>query len=92
MNIVTLRGKDKFKLKSVLYIEDSTGKKRMCCNYEMDRGFKNSLKIIFEGYAKHDVLRVKEEYTFKSLMNMFDDRRIFLQGVCFLDKQFEKNA
>jgi len=89
MNIITINGKDEFKLKSVTYIEDSQGKKRMCCNYELFRGPKNSLKILFEGYAKNDVLRVKDTYTFKSLMRMFDDRRIFLQGVTFLDGQFE---
>lgn len=88
MNIISVTGKDVFNLKSIVYVEDSAGKKRMCCNYELCRGPKNSLKILFEGYAKHDVLRVKDTYTFKSLMSMFDDRRIYLQGVCYLDNQF----
>lgn len=92
MNIVTLKGQDKFELKQIMYLEDAEGKKRMCCNYELNRGPKGSLKIVFEGYAKRDVLRVKKTYTFKSLMTMFDDRRIYMQGVCYLDKQFEKNA
>lgn len=92
MNILSLTGDDEFKLKSVVYIEDAAGKKRMCCNYEKFVGPKNSLKIVFEGYAKSDVLRVKDTYTFKSLMRMFDDRRIFLQGVLFLDGQFEDKS
>jgi len=89
MNIITINGKEEFKLKSILYIEDSKGQKRMCCNYEAFRGPRNSMKIIFEGYAKNDVLRIKDTFTFKSLMRMFDDRRIFLQGVTYLDGQFE---
>ena len=92
MNIITINGKDEFKLQTITYIEDAKGKKRMCCNYELYHGPKNSLKITFEGYAKGDVLRVKDTYTFKSLMRMFDDRRIFLQGVTFLDGQFEDKA
>ena len=92
MNIVNVKGSDEFKLKTILYIEDASGKKRMCCNYERFVGPKNSLSIVFEGYAKHETLRVKETYTFKSLMSMFDDRRIYLKGALFLDEQFEKNA
>lgn len=90
MNVITVTGKDVFKLKSIVYVEDSAGKKRMCCNYELFRGPKNSLHILFEGYAKHDVLRVKDEYSFRSLMSMFDDRRFYIQGVCYLDGQFEE--
>lgn len=88
MNILSLTGKDEFKLKTILYIEDKEGKKRMCCNYERFVGPKNSLSVVFEGYAKHDTLRVKDTYTFKSLMSMFDDRRIYLKGALFLDGQF----
>ena len=88
MNIVNVKGSDEFKLKTVIYIDDAAGKKRMCCNYERFVGPKNSLSIVFEGYAKHDTLRVKETYTFKSLMSMFDDRRIYLKGALFLDDQF----
>lgn len=89
MNIITVMGDEKFKLKSVVYVEDSKGQKRICCNYELLRGPKNSLHIVFEGYAKRDVLRVKDTYSFKSLMSMFDDRRIYIQGVTYLDGQFE---
>lgn len=90
MNILSIKGNEEFKLNTITYAADSKGKERMVCNYELYRGPKNSLRIVFEGYAKSDILRVREKYTFKSLMSMFEDRRIYLQGSMFLDGQFEK--
>lgn len=89
MNILNINGNEVFKLHTITYGSDSKGKERMVCNYELYRGPKNSFKITFEGYARRDILRVRETYTFKSLMSMFEDRRIYLQGVLFLDGQFE---
>lgn len=91
MDIVTIKGKDKFTLSSVVYTSDAKGEQRVCCNYSMLTGPKGSLKITFEGYAIKDVVRIKKEYPFKSLLKMFDDRRIYLQGVHYLDGQFEKH-
>ena len=88
MNILNINGNEVFKLHTITYGADSKGKERMICNYELFRGPKNSFKITFEGYAKRDILRVRDKYTFKSLMSMFDDRRIYTQGVIFIDGQF----
>lgn len=92
MNIVNIKGDEVFKLHTITYGSDSKGKERMVCNYELYRGPKNSFKITFEGYAKNNILRVRDQYTFKSLMSMFEDRRIYLQGVLFLDGQFNENS
>ena len=90
MRVLEIKGKEVFKLGTITRAADAEGKERMVCNYELLTGPKNSLKIVFEGYAPRDTLRVKEQYTFKSLLSMFNDRRIYLQGVIFLDGQFEK--
>ena len=85
-----ISGKDVFKLSSAHYIPDTEGKKRICVVYKTHRGPSDALEISFEGYAKNDSVKVKEEYTFASLMKMFEDRRIYFSGVEFLDRQFEK--
>lgn len=87
---VKISGTEKFKLSSAHYIEDANGEKRICVVYKTQRGPKNTLDISFEGYSKSDMVRIKEEYSFASLMKMFDDRRIYFNGVIFLDRQFEK--
>lgn len=90
MDILKIKGDELFTLERVSYVPDSKGVERLVCDYYLTRGPKSSLKIVFEGYAKSDILRVKKQFTFKSLMNMFDDRRIYPQGVMYLDGQFEK--
>lgn len=89
MNILNIKGTDVFKLDRVSYGCDCKGEERMVCDYKFTTGPKGSLEITFEGYAKKDTLRIKKEFTFKSLMNMFDDRRLYMKGVKFLDGQFE---
>ena len=89
MNLLNVNGNDLFELENVTSIADANGKKRICCNYVLFKGYKNCLKITFEGYADKNTVRIKSNYKFKSLMNMFSDRRVYLQGVCFLDNQFE---
>ena len=92
MHIIDIDGNDEFELESVTYLPDADGKKRIVCNYCLLCGPKGSLKITFEGFAKDDKVRIKHKFKFKILSRMFDDRRIYFQGVKFLDKQFEKNA
>ena len=87
---VKIGGNEKFKLSSAHYIESADGKKKICVVYKTQKGPKNALDISFEGYAKSDTVRIKEEYSFASLMKMFEDRRIYFSGVVFLDGQFEK--
>lgn len=89
MKVVEISGNDDFELDSIHYLPDADGKKRIVCNYSMLCGPKGSLKITFEGFAKDDKVRIKEKFKFKYLVKMFEDRRIYLQGVKFLDNQFE---
>lgn len=89
MKVIDIKAEDVFTLDRVSYGSDSKGEERMVCDYVMRTGVKNSLEIVFEGYAKRDVLRVKKQYKFKSLLSMFDDRRLYFKGVVFMDGQFE---
>jgi hypothetical protein len=92
MNILSIKGNELFELENVKYDYDSEGKRRIVCNYSKSYGPKGSLKVVFEGFATGEVLRIKNEFTFKSLTTMFKDRRIYLQGVIFMDGQFEKSV
>jgi hypothetical protein len=87
---VKIMGKEKFKLSSAHYIEDAKGEKRICVIYTSAKGYKGALEIKFEGFAKSKNVMINEEYSFASLMKMFEDRRIYFAGVVFLDHQFEK--
>ena len=92
MKIIEVGGNDEFVLKSVVYVADKDGKMKVCVNYSLFVGPKNSLEMIFEGFATEEVVRVKPKYKFSSLMRMFKDRRIYFNGVKYLDGQFEKKA
>ena len=87
---IKIAGKEKFKLGKVLMAADAEGKVIICVNYCIHRGPKNSLSLTFEGFAKNESVKIKEEYSFASLMKMFDDKRIYPTGVVFLEGQFEK--
>lgn len=90
MHLIDIKGSEVFKLASVTIAHDSNGKERLCANYELLKGPKGSLKIVFEGYVFKNHCIIKPQYKFKSLLKMYDDRRIYLQGVHYLDGQFEK--
>lgn len=88
MKLLEIKGTDVFTLHTITRAADASGKERMVCNYELFVGPKNSLRIIFEGYAKSDELRVKDTATYSELCRKYNDRRIYLQGTLFLDGQF----
>lgn len=88
MKLLEIKGTDVFKLHTITRAADAAGKERMVCNYELFIGPKNSLRIIFEGYAKSDYLGVTETATYATLCRKYNDRRIYLQGTLFLDGQF----
>lgn len=88
MKLLDIKGTDVFKLHTITRAADAAGKERMVCNYEMFVGPKNSLRIIFEGYATGDSVFVTETATYSALLHRYNDRRIYLQGTLFLDGQF----
>ena len=88
MKILDIKGTDVFTLHTITKAADAAGKERMVCNYELFVGPKNSVRIIFEGYAKSDSLQVTEKALYSALLRKYDDRRIYLQGSLFLDGQF----
>lgn len=89
MNLLKIKGEELFDLETVKYDFDSAGNKGIVCNYSKTYGPKGSLQVVFEGFATGDVLRIKKQFSFKSLNTMFKDRRIYLRGVIFMDGQFE---
>lgn len=92
MKILDIKGTDVFTLHTITKAADAAGKERMVCNYELFVGPKNSLRIIFEGYAKSDSINVTEKALYSALCRKYDDRRIYLQGTLFLDGQFDKSV
>lgn len=89
MKLLEIKGTDVFTLHTITRAADAAGKERMVCNYELFVGPKNSLRIIFEGYATSDTLQVTEKALYSTLCRKYNDRRIYLQGSLFLDGQFQ---
>ena len=89
MNLLNIKGKDLFELERVSVDADSKGEKRIVVDYVKHFGPKNSLKVVFEGFYKGDIARVKKQFTLTSLLRVFDDRRFYIQGVLFFDGQFK---
>lgn len=92
MKLLEIKGTDVFNLHTITRAADASGKERMVCNYELFVGPKNSLRIIFEGYAMSDNVNVTEKALYSTLCRKYNDRRIYLQGSLFLDGQFSNGV